>query len=474
LLETLLQYARLDKVPFHTPGHKQGKGIHPLFRDFVGNNLFRMDLTVLEETDCLFHPTGVLKEAQDLAAEAFGADRTFFLINGTSGGNHALLMTVCNHGDRVIVGRNVHKSIIAAMIFTGIEPVYVMPEVDSRLSLIKNVTPAAIGEALARNPEAKAVVAVSPTYFGVSADLSEIATLSHACDKPLLVDAAHGPHLHFHPDLPQAALDAGADGSVESTHKILGGMTQASMLHVKGTRVDMRDLESVLFITQSTSPSYVLLASLDAARMQMATRGRELLDHAIGLASRARNEINGIRGLSCFSRADVTPFAHDPTKLTVHLHGVSLTGYQASSILDREFGIQPEMADLDKILFIISFADVEEDIERLVSALRTLAERYPDGDRRQTLHPAFPELNFRMAMSPREAFFAKQRTLPMADAVGEVSTELFTIYPPGLPVIGPGEIVSSEAVEYLQDMSRTGAIIDGPIARGADFIRVVA
>jgi len=472
LFEALKRYAEEDKVPFHTPGHKQGKGIHRLFKEFIGQNLFKIDLTVLEETDCLFHPTGILREAQDLAAEAFGADKTYFLLNGSSGGNHAMLLTVCNPGDRVIVGRNAHKSILGGMILTGIIPIYVMPEVSEELGLIKNVTTAAIEATLKENPNAKAVMVVSPTYYGISADLKAIAEISHRYGKILLVDGAHGPHFHFHPDLPIAAVDAGADCSVESIHKILSGMTQASMLHVKGNRVDIRDLESVLFVIQSTSPSYILMASLDVARMQMATEGDKLLGRAIELSQQAREGINKIDGLYSFGRREIRPFDLDLTKVTVNLKGLSLNGYEASQILNHEYNIQPEMADLEKLLFLITIADGEEDIQRLIKAFQKLAHQYRV-IKNVTLRPRFPELSFQMAMSPREAFFAKQKTVTFKEAIGEVSTELFTIYPPGLPVIVPGEIITEEAYAYLREMAALGAIIDGPADRQMEYIRIV-
>lgn len=473
LLEALIAYARKDKVPFHTPGHKQGRGVARRFKSFVGSNLFKIDLTVLEEVDCLFHPVSVIREAQELAAQAYGADRSFFLLNGTSGGNHAMLMTPTNPGDSILVCRHAHRSILAALILTGVKPVYILPELDQDLPVIKNLTPQSVRKALEEHPEVKGLLIVSPNYHGVCADLEAMAKILHEKGKLLLVDEAHGPHLHFHPGLPTSAMAAGADMSVQSTHKIIAGMTQASMLHARKQRTDLRDLESVLRLLGTTSPSYILMASLDAARMQMATQGKQLLDQALALADKARKKINQISGLYSFTAQDVAPFALDETKLTVKVSELGLTGYEALNILNREYDIQPEMADLDRVLFIISFADSEKDVDRLLSALEDLARKH-----RKPVplfkKPGYPELEIHLAMSPREAFFARQATVPFKEAVGKVSTELFAIYPPGLPVIAPGEIITREACEYLKEMDALGGILDGPADKNLNYARIVA
>jgi len=473
LLEALIAYAKKDKVPFHTPGHKQGRGVAKEFKDFVGENLFRMDLTVLEEVDCLFHPVSVIREAQELAARAYGADRSFFLLNGTSGGNHAMLMTPTNPGDSILVGRHAHRSILAALILTGVRPIYILPEIDEDLPVIKNLTPQGVQKALEEHPEVKGLLIVSPNYHGVCSDLEGIAKILHEKRKFLLVDEAHGPHLHFHPKLPQSAMAAGADMAVQSTHKIIAGMTQASLLHAKRERIDLRDLESVLRLLGTTSPSYILMASLDAARMQMATEGKKLLDRTLSLAEKARKKINRMNGLYSFTAEDVAPFPMDTTKITVKVSGLGLTGYEALRILDHEYDIQPEMADLDHVLFIFTFADTEQDIERLIDALTKLA-RHHRKPHPLSKKPGFPELEIHLAMSPREAFFARQTTVPFAEAIGKVSTELFAIYPPGLPVIAPGELITREACEYLKEMESLGGILDGPSDKKLKYARIVA
>lgn len=474
LFEALARYLGHEMLPFHTPGHKQGAAIDPQWIELVGREIFRMDLTVLPETDCLFHPTGAIRQAQQLAAKAYGADRSYFLVNGSTGGNLTMLMGVLFPGDKVIVPRHTHKSVIAGLIMTGALPVYVHPETAPDWDLILNVSPESIRKALVEHPGARAVFVSSPTYHGICCDLDSIVKIGHLEDRIVMVDQAHGPHLRFHPELPVSAMEAGADICVESSHKIITALTQASMLHVCGPNIDVRDLESVLLLTQTTSPSYLLMASLDLARRQMAVSGRAKLDRAINLAQEARLSINRIKGLYCLDAKDVAPFRLDPTKLTVFVDELGLTGYQASRILNRHYGIQAEMADWDHVAFIISIADSRVSCDRLVSSLRSMARDHRRGRSNRKLRVHFPSKYPPMSMTPREAYFAPYRTVALKQSVGEIPTEFITVYPPGIPVVVPGERITAEAVEYIETMRRLGAIIVSPMAKGSDHIRVVA
>src|SRR5512134_2472296 len=277
LFDALVALAEARKVSFHTPGHKSGKGISTRFRKFVGSKIFTIDLTTLDEVDCLQKPVGVIREAQELAAEAHGADRSFFLVNGTTVGNHAMILSTVLPGDEVLVARNAHKSILAGIILSGATPRFFLPRFDADLGIAVNVSVDAARAAMREYPRARVVTVTSPNYYGIAADLPAIVAAARQHQKTLLVAEAHGPHLHFHPALPCSAVDAGADLTVQSTHKIVGGMTQASMLHLREGRVDPARLAGVLKMLQSTSPSYILMASLDLARMQMATEGAKLL-----------------------------------------------------------------------------------------------------------------------------------------------------------------------------------------------------
>ncbi|HSB34009.1 MAG TPA: aminotransferase class I/II-fold pyridoxal phosphate-dependent enzyme [Nitrospirota bacterium] len=465
LFDAMVNLAESRKVSFHTPGHKSGKGISTRFRKFVGPRIFSIDLTTLDEVDSLQNPTGVIKEAQELAARAAGADRSYFLVNGTTVGNHAMVASSTGPGDKVLIARNCHRSVLTGLIMSGAQPVFFQPAFDRDLKLTLNVPFETAKAAIDANLGARALLLTSPNYYGLCADIERI--IPYARDKGLLVfvDEAHGPHLKFNPKLPTCALEAGADLCVQSTHKIVGGMTQASMLHARAGRINVDDVTNTLKLLQTTSPSYILMASLDLARMQMATEGKKLLNRTIKLAEDARAEINKIPGIACFGkdRAKQAGMADmDVTKLTITVSDLGLSGYHVSQILNLRFGIQVEMADPFHVLVIVSIGDRQDDLNRLVEALKVIsAESGLQGallplDR---VHP--PVLDNRFAMTPRDAFYSDSELVDVRDSAGRVSTEIVTVYPPGIPLLVPGEEISRDALDYLQNMAGLGAIIDG-------------
>jgi len=471
LFDAMVTLAESRKVSFHTPGHKSGKGISTRFRKFVGPKIFSIDLTTLDEVDSLHKPRGVIKAAQELAARAYGADRSYFLVNGTTGGNHAMILAASNPGDRILVTRNAHKSVIAGVILSGAQPVFFRPTIDKQLNLTRNITFGEARAAIDSHPEAKILFLTSPNYYGLCADLEQIIPYAHERDVIVLVDEAHGPHLRFHKELPRSAVEIGADLCVQSTHKIIGGMTQASMLHARAGRIDFAMLTNVLRFVQTTSPSYILMASLDLARMQMATEGEKLLDKAIHLAREARTRINRIPGLFCFGEQQAGPF--DVTKLTITVTGLGISGYQVSRILNNQYNIQVEMADAFHILSIVSIGDRRDDLHRLVEALREIAaERAGQPPSAET--PDIEVLNFDndSLMTPREAFFADHHYIPLDTATDEVSSEIVTVYPPGVPVLVPGERITKVTIEYLQRSLKLGGTVDG-LDETNQFIGVV-
>jgi len=475
LFDALVSLAESRKVSFHTPGHKSGKGISTRFRKFVGPKIFTIDLTTLDEVDCLQRPVGVIKEAQELAAEAYGADHSFFLVNGTTGGNHAMVLSAANPGDEVLVARNAHKSILTGIILSGAIPRFFPPAFDPELGILLNVTAHEARRATERHPNAKILSLTSPNYYGVAADLRSIVSDAKRRGILVLVDEAHGPHLHFHPMLPTSALDAGVDVCVQSTHKILGGMTQSSMLHLKGRDIDHSRMVRLLQLLQSTSPSYILMASLDLARMQMATEGEKLLGKAIDLAKDARDRINRISGLFCFGEADLpgSDFFLDVTKLTICVKRLGLSGFEASSILNAEFGVQVEMADLFNILVIVSIGDRREDLDRLVAALDGLARRGVRAMNRRTIPCPLPPMGQQLHLPPREAFFAPSEHLPLVKAEGRISSDIVTIYPPRVPLLRPGQELPSSTIDSLPSLASSGATIAGALADGEASIRVM-
>ncbi|PIK88702.1 lysine decarboxylase [Synechococcus sp. 65AY6A5] len=473
LFEAIRHYCSLDKAPFHTPGHKQGRGIAADLRAFLGENVFRADLTELPEVDNLHDPDGVIREAQELAAAAYGADRSWFLVNGSTCGVETLVMAVCDPGDKILLPRNCHKSAIAGVILSGAVPVYIEPDFDLELGIAHGITPAGLERALAEHPDAKGVLVVSPTYYGVCCDLEALAAIAHAHNLPLLVDEAHGPHFGFHPELPLSALEAGADLVVQSTHKVISGMTQASMLHLKGSRVDPNRVRNILQLLQSTSPNYVLMMSLDVARRQMALEGEVLLGQALALADQARARLNRISGIFCFGpeRIGSTPgfFDLDRTRLTVTVSGLGLFGFDAHDWVNEHFHVQPEMSTLHNVVFIVSLGNTQRDIDRLVESVAALSEQAQGSQpslalaeklRRlaQLKRPPLPP----QRLSPRQAFFAPIERIPFQEAVGHICAEIISPYPPGIPILVPGEEVTQEAVDYLLLVHEAGGFINGP------------
>ncbi|QHG15038.1 aminotransferase class I/II-fold pyridoxal phosphate-dependent enzyme [Nostoc sp. ATCC 53789] len=474
LLDALKANAARPHAPFYTPGHKLGKGISQPLADLLGKAVFRADLTELADLDNLFAPQGVIQAAQQLAAQAFGASQTWFLVNGSTCGIEAAILATCGTGDKIILPRNVHSSAIAGLILSGAIPIFLNPEYDPVLDIAHSITPNAVESALQQHPDAKAVLTVYPTYYGVCGNLSAIANITHQYNIPLLVDEAHGAHFAFHPKLPTPALAAGADLTVQSIHKVLGAMTQASMLHIQGNRIDCDRINKALQLVQSTSPSYLLLASLDAARQQMALHGKILMSRTLQLANEARTKISQIPGLSVLQILS-PPYqgglggspdfvALDETRLTVTVSGLGLTGFEADEILDEKFAVTAEFASLQHITFIISLGNTPADIKQLVQGFTTLAKEY----RRTNLTVTNPNgqnllttQEYTLHFSPREAFFAVSEALPLAQTSDRICAEIICPYPPGIPVLMPGEIITKPVLDYLQQIQAMGGFISG-------------
>lgn len=481
LLAAMLNYVNDGVTPFHTPGHKKGKGMHPALASIVGMPALALDLALTEELDDLHEPHGCIKAAQDLAAALYGADHSFFVVNGTTGGIYAMILSVAGPGEKIIVPRNAHRSIIGGIILSGATPVFMRPEVDHDLGLAMGVTPETVEQAVKAHPDAKGVLIINPTYYGVATDLRRIVDIVHAHDMVVLVDEAHGPHLKFSKRLPVQAMDAGADICAQSTHKIIGAMSQCSMVHCREGRVDVPRLKAMLQLAQSTSPNYILLASLDVARMQMATQGEALIERAIDLAQWARGEINKIPGLYAFGEEKVgNPgvYGLDPTKMTVTVKGLGLTGLEAERILRHHYKVQVEMSDMYNILFLITIGDGEAEVRLLVAALRDLAAKYAGSRDFAAIadiysNNSIPELP-EQVVSPRDALFGKRRTIPFAAAAGQVCAEIVTFYPPGIPVLCPGERITREVIDYCRKLQEAGLHISGPEDSTLMTIKVLA
>lgn len=487
LLDTLKVCAEHPHAPFYTPGHKRGVGVSQKIADVFGKTVFRHDLPELTELDNLFAPAGVIQQAQELAAEVFGAAQTWFLVNGSTCGIQAAILATCGAGDKIILPRNVHSSAIAGLILSGAIPIFVNPEYDPVLDIAHSITPSAVAAALLEHPDAKAVFMVYPTYYGVCGDVRAIAQIAHQYNIPLLVDEAHGAHFAFHPQLPTPALKAGADLSVQSIHKTLGAMTQASMLHIQGERIVRDRLNKALQLVQSTSPSYLLLASLDAARQQMALHGKELMSHTLQLAEEARTRITQIPGLSILQSPPLqgklgkSPgfITLDQTRLSVNVSGLGITGFTAEEILNEQLSVTAEFASLQHLTFIISLGNTQEDMEQLVQAFTKLTEitspssplsHKAEGEK--IWDDVFTMGDF-ARISPREAFFAATEVLPILETTGRICAEILCPYPPGIPVLMPGEVITKHALEYLQQIQAMGGFITGCADNSLSTITVV-
>ncbi|MDQ0204777.1 aminotransferase class I/II-fold pyridoxal phosphate-dependent enzyme [Pectinatus haikarae] len=475
LFAAMQKYVNDKAVAFHTPGHKQGKGANEILKKIVTPMGLKMDVSLMEELDDLFAPETCIKQAQDLAAKLYEADESLFMVNGTTGAIHIMLFSALAPGDKIIIPRNVHKSVLGAIILCGAEPIFIEPAINTDLGIAMAVQTECVEKAIAANKDAKAVFLVYPTYYGVACDIREIAEIVHKNGMLLLVDEAHGPHLKFSEKLPVQAMDAGADMAAQSTHKILASLTQTSMLHIKYKRVDIERVHMANSLLQSTSPNYLLLASLDAARRQMAQKGKMLIDNAVRLAEKLRERINTIAGLYCFGTEVAGSegcFSIDRTKITVTVKKLGITGYEAEKILRHKYKIQCELADMYNVLFIISLADSERETEILYSALAELADDHSGKIKEAVADEVDIPLPI-VRMTPRRAMFAAHENIDFIMSENRICGETITFYPPGIPLIYPGEIISDKLIEYIKKRQQAGAKIVGPADTKLHTIRVI-
>ncbi|OBQ24156.1 MAG: arginine decarboxylase [Anabaena sp. WA113] len=477
LIDALKACTTRSHAPFYTPGHKHGAGISPLLTDLIGKDVFRADLTELAELDNLFTPQSVILAAQELAAEAFGAEKTWFLVNGSTCGIEAAILATCRMGEKIILPRNVHSSVISGLILSGAIPIFINPVYNSDLDIAYSITPEALKAALVQHPDTKAVLIVYPTYNGICGNLPAFVHLTHQYNIPLIVDEAHGAHFHFHSQLPISALTAGADLTVQSIHKTLGAMTQASMLHFQGKRIDIDRVNKALQLVQSTSPSFILLASLDAARQQMAIHGEKLISQTLELAEEARIKINQIPGLSTpliNSKKSPGFMDLDQTRLTVNVSKIKFTGFASEEILDKKFHVTPEFSSWQNLTFIISLGNTKTDIQKLIQGLNNLTHVIPLTSECQPCNNINDAIIASiMSISPREAFFANSEAIPIAETQERICAEIICPYPPGIPVLMPGEIITKSALEYLQEIQNMGGFISGCADETLQTVKVV-
>ncbi len=475
LLDVLIARAKRKVVSFHTPGHKNGRGVDKRLAGFTGRNVFSLDVTVFPEVDSLHDPTGPIKKAQMLMARAYGVEHSFFLVNGSTVGNMAMIMAACRPGEAIIISRNAHKSTLGGILLSGVWPLWIQPSIDQNLDILFDATPDQVERTLKLYPEAKAVFVTSPTYNGVTTNLKKIAEICHAKGKILLVDEAHGAHLAFHPGLPISAIEAGADLVVQSTHKILSAMSQGSVLHFNSKLVEFTRLRRIISLLQTTSPNYLTLASLDLARWQMASEGGKIFSRLMQNTERARAEINHLKNFSCFTRAEIQGrgFDLDVTKLTINVTRSGYAGQRISEILSRDYGIQVDAADLFNLIAICGTGTTRQDLDDLVKALREIDRMKPGEAQNWVLN--IPSLSTELVMNPRDVFLLyRSKRVPLRKAIGHISAQPLTPYPPGIPVLIPGERVTHEIVEYLEDLTERAVRVSGQEAEALRTVKVVA
>lgn len=456
LYEALTDFIKQKNINFHIPGHKHGRGLPQGLR---ATDIFSLDQTEVPGLDDLHCPTGPIKKAQELAAELFHADHTFLLVNGTTCGLQAAIMALCGPEDSLLVPRHAHRAIAGALVLSGAAPVYLKSLVNREFGVPVGVVPAEVTGAIKESPSLKAVLQVHPTYHGFAANLRAVTEICHEHGIPVLADEAHGAHFSFHPALPVTAMDVRADVSVQSTHKTLTALTQGSMLHIKGNRVNREDIARNLRLLETSSPSYPVMASLDLARRQMAEEGRTLMAGVLEMSHWTRERLTSIEGIKCAGteaaagRAALEGITVDYTKILINVAGLGLTGYEAAVLLREEYHIQVELADPLNILLVLTVGTAWDDCRALVAALEKMALQYRSMPGRRTVKPFAPFFDLPMPpveVTPREAWFSPSRAVRVEEARDLVSAETVAPYPPGIPVVCAGERITEEVVELLK------------------------
>ncbi|TCT16711.1 arginine decarboxylase [Natranaerovirga pectinivora] len=469
----LKNYAKKNVTHFDVPGHKKNSELGYL-ADYFGKDVVNIDTNSSKIVDSLSHPTTIIKEASQLMANAYGADQALFLVNGTTIGVQAMMMSVCGPKDKIILPRNVHKSAVNALILCGATPIYVQPEVDDELGVITGMSYSSIEKAMAENPDAKAIFLLNPTYYGFTTNIRDIVNLAHRHGMAVLVDEAHGAHLPFHDELPIHAMGAGADLAVTSLHKTGGSLTQSSVLFIREGIVNPKTVQTTLNLLQTTSASYLLLSSLDLARKNLVMNGEETIDKVLKIARNARLKLKEYANLYVFSdefKNGDTVFDYDETKFCINVSKTGYTGFEVYDILLDKYNIQVEIADANNIMAILSIGDTQENMDKLVEALIDISTHPKEKTAKK--HKLI-DLNPHVVVTPRDAFFAHKKAVKIQDAVGEISGESIMVYPPGIPIISPGEKITKEMLEYIDFVKEQNCVITDLADPSIEYINILS
>lgn len=460
ICEALETFHKMRVVPFDVPGHKRGKG-NPELAELLGETCVRKDVNSMKPLDNLCHPISVIKEAEELAADAFGAAHAFLMVGGTTSAVQSMILSTVKRGEKIILPRNMHRSVMGAMVLCGAVPVYIDPDSDERLGIPLGMRLDAVEKAIRENPEAKAILVNNPTYYGICSDLRGIVKLAHDYGMKCLADEAHGTHFYFSDKLPVSAMEAGADMAAVSMHKSGGSLTQSSLLLI-GPDISPGYVRQIINLTQTTSGSYLLMSSLDISRRNLALRGKETFEKVIQMAEYARGEINDIGGYYAFSKELIngnSVFDFDITKLSVNTRNLGLAGIEVYDLLRDEYDIQVEFGDLGNVLAYLSIGDRPRDVERLVSAMAEIRRRFGKAEAGLMKHEYMEPT---VCCSPQDAFYADKVSLPIEETAGRVCSEFVMCYPPGIPVLAPGELVTDGILEYIAYAKEKGCSMTGP------------
>lgn len=469
--EALEAFRKKRVVPFDVPGHKRGRG-NPELRELLGEKCVNLDVNSMKPLDNLCHPVSVIRDAEQLAADAFGAAHAFFMVGGTTSSVQSMVLSSTKAGDKIILPRNVHKSVINALVLNGAIPVYINPEVDRRLGISLGMEISEVEKAIKENPDAKAILVNNPTYYGICSDLRSIVKIAHEHNMLCLVDEAHGTHFYFGPNMPVNAMAAGADMASVSMHKSGGSLTQSSLL-LTGPNVNWEYVSQIINLTQTTSASYLLLSSLDISRRNLYMRGESSFAKVAEMAQYAREEINSIGGFYAYGselKNGGSIYDFDITKLSVYTRDIGLAGIEVYDLLRDEYDIQIEFGDIANILAYISIGDRIQDIERLVGALADIKRLY---SRDPSLMLKTEYIAPKVVVSPQEAFYAKDESLPLRETTGRICSEFVMCYPPGIPILAPGEVITKEIIEYIIYAKEKGCSMQGPEDPEVNNINVI-
>lgn len=469
--EALIKHKKDRIVHFDVPGHKGGRGT-PELTEFLGADCLRADVNSMKPLDNLIHPVSVIKAAEELAAEAFGADAAFLMVNGTTSAVQSMIMSTCKAGEKIIMPRNVHRSSINALVVCGAIPVYVNPGVNHQLGIPLGMSVEEIKVAIKEHPDAKAILVNNPTYYGICSNLPEIVRLAHEHGMKVLADEAHGAHFYFGENLPVSAMAAGADMAAVSMHKTGGSLTQSSFLLCQND-IDPGYVRQIINLTQTTSGSYLLMSSLDIARKNMYLNGKEIVAKTLEMSEYAREEINKLGGYYAFSselKDGDTIYDFDRTKLSVNTVEIGLAGIEVFDILRDDYGIQVEFGDIGNLLAIVSAGDRKLEIERLISAMYDIKRLYQKDKVGMLNHEYIdPDVVF----TPQEAFYHDKKSVLLRDGIGHIAGEFVMCYPPGIPILAPGERITKDIIDYIVYAKEKGSVITGPKDMNIEYINII-